>query len=400
MFATARTPPHMITLVLLTGLSLVSLNMFVPSLAHMAEDFGVDYSLMSLSIAGYLAMTAVLQIIMGPLSDRFGRRPILLIGMAIFAVASVGCWVAQEFWLFLIFRLLQGAIVSGSALTRAVVRDMHEPRAAASMMGYVSSAMAIAPMLGPMLGGLLDEMFGWRANFAVFALFGIGIFILCWRDLGETNTAKSETFSKQFRTHPELIRSRRFWGYSGCTAFSIGSFYTFLAGAPLVAKIVLHLPPAMLGISIGLITSGFFVGTFISGRIAARHALTAMMLAGRIVACSGPILGLTLFALGYLNVFTLFGSVIFVGIGNGLTVPSAGIGALSVRPQLAGSASGLSGAMTVAGGAVMSFIAGALIGGVWAAHILLAMMLTSALLGLLCAVYVLHIDKTEGAPVA
>ena len=397
MFAAARTPPHMITLVLLTGLSLVSLNMFVPSLAHMADDFRVDYSLMSLSIAGYLAMTAVLQIIMGPLSDRFGRRPILLIGMAIFALASVGCWLAQDFWLFLTFRLLQGAIVSGSALTRAVVRDMHEPRAAASMMGYVSSAMAIAPMLGPMLGGLLDEMLGWRANFAVFALFGVGIFILCWRDLGETNNAKSETFSKQFRTYPELIRSRRFWGYSACSAFSIGSFYTFLAGAPLVAKTILHLPPAMLGISIGLITSGFFVGTFVSGRIAARYALTTMMLAGRFIACGGLILGLAVFALGYLNVFTLFGSVIFVGIGNGLTVPSAGVGALSVRPQLAGSASGLSGALTVAGGAVMSSLGGALIGGDRAAHILLLMMLASAFLGLLSAAYVWRIDQKAGA---
>jgi MFS transporter, DHA1 family, multidrug resistance protein len=96
MFTAAKTPPHMMTLVVLTGLSLVSLNMFLPSLARMAEDFQVDYSLMSLSVSAYLAMTAVLQLIMGPLSDRFGRRPILLIGMALFTLASIGCLLADE----------------------------------------------------------------------------------------------------------------------------------------------------------------------------------------------------------------------------------------------------------------------------------------------------------------
>ncbi len=386
----------MLTLVLLTGLALVSVNMFIPSLAHMAADFEVDYSLMSLSVAGYLAMTGVLQIILGPLSDRFGRRPVLLVGLVVFVLASVGCWLAQDFWLFLVFRLLQGAIIAGSALSRAVVRDMLEPRAAASMMGYISSAMAIAPMLGPMLGGVLDEWFGWRANFAAFTLFGVGLLLVCWADLGETNQNKSETFGKQFRSYPELVGSRRFWGYSACSAFSVGSFYAFLAGVPMVAMSVLDLSPATLGLCVGLITSGFFIGTFISGRIAALFELTTMMLAGRVVACAGPMIGLGLFALGYLNVVTLFGSVIFVGLGNGLTLPSAGVGALSVRPHLAGSASGLSGALTVGGGAVVTSVSGAVVAGAWAAHILLGLMLASAFMGLVAALAVYLLDRVEG----
>jgi MFS transporter, DHA1 family, multidrug resistance protein len=300
----------------------------------------------------------------------------------------------ENIWVFLAFRLVQGAVIAAAALSRAVVRDMLEPREAASMMGYISMAMAIAPMLGPVLGGGLDALFGWRANFAVFALFGAGVFVLCWADLGETNTNKSETFTKQFRTYPELIRSRRFWGYSACTAFSVGSFYAFLAGAPLVAMTVLNLPPAMLGLSMGLITSGFFIGTFVSGRFGARYSLTTMMLAGRVMACAGPVVGLLLFSLGYLNVFTMFGSVIFVGFGNGLTLPSAGVGALSVRPQLAGSASGLSGALTVAGGAIVSSFTGA-----FAGYILLAVMLASAFMGLLAALYVLSIDRRYGPTV-
>jgi len=116
----ARTPPSMATLILLTAMGILSLNMFAPSLTHIAEDFGADYGLVSLSIGGYLAITAVLQLILGPLSDRYGRRPVLLFGMAIFTVASVGCYLAPTVEIFLGFRLLQGAVISGMALSRAV----------------------------------------------------------------------------------------------------------------------------------------------------------------------------------------------------------------------------------------------------------------------------------------
>ena len=142
----ATSPPRIFTLVLLTALSVLSLNMFVPSLSNMAEDFHTDYALVNLSIAGYLAITAVLQLIMGPLSDRYGRRPVLLTGLAIFALASLGCAQASNIWVFLGFRILQGAIISGSALSQAVVRDMVPAREAASLMGYIAMAMAVAPM--------------------------------------------------------------------------------------------------------------------------------------------------------------------------------------------------------------------------------------------------------------
>ena len=159
---------------------------------------------------------------------------------------------------------------------------------------------------------------------------------------------------------------------------------------------MLHLSPETLGFSMGLITLGFFVGTFISARISARYALTTMMIAGRLVSCLGPLVGLVLFGFGVLNVYTLFGAVMVTGFGNGLTVPSAGVGALSVRPQLAGSASCLSGALTVGGGAIVSSATGAVVGGDWAAYILLAVMLASAFMGLLAALYVLRIDRREG----
>lgn len=394
----ANTPPHLITLILATGLSVLSLNMFLPSLARIAGDLQADYGLVNLSIAGYLAVSAVLQIIMGPLSDRFGRRPVLLIGMAVFALASVGCALAENIWVFLGFRMLQGAVIAGQVLSRAVIRDLYPPNAAASKLGYVSMAMALAPMLGPMLGGALDMLFGWRSAFVLYTVLGAVMFALLWVDLGETNRSKSASFAQQMRDYPQLFRSRRFWGYSLCAAFSVGGFFSFITGAPLVAAAWFDLSPAMLGLGIGIITGGFMVGNFVTGRIAPHTRLITMVIAGRISASLGPLAGLLLFVSGQGNLWVFFGAAILVGFGNGLTLANANAGVMSVRPQLAGSASGLSGAMTVALGAVLTSATGALVSAQNAPFVVLGMMLGTGVLGLASAFYVRWVDLRDPLP--
>ncbi len=395
MIAAATTPPKLSTLVLLTALSVLSLNMFLPSLSNMAEDLETDYALVSLSIAGYLAITSFLQLIMGPLSDWFGRRPVLLAGLAIFSLASLVCAFATNIGVFLAFRLLQGAVISGAALSRAVIRDIAPEREAASMIGYVNMVMAIAPMLGPMLGGTLEQLFGWRASFVTFATLGIAVFGLCWVDLGETNKSPSQTLIKQFQTYPELLRSRRFWGYALCMTFSTGAFYSFLAGAPLVANELFAMSPAMSGFYVGTITAGFIFGSFLSGRYAQHHSPCTMMIAGRIVACTGLVLGIGMLLAGSVHAVSLFGATVFVGIGNGLTMPSSAAGALSVRPDLAGSASGLSGGLTVLGGAILTSITGAVVTKHGGAYTLLGMMLFCSAASLISALYVLKLDLNE-----
>jgi len=394
----AQTPPHLLTLILATGLSVLSLNMFLPSLARIAGDLQADYGLVNLSIAGYLAVSAVLQIVMGPLSDRFGRRPVLLIGMAIFALASVGCALAENIWVFLGFRMLQGAVVAGQVLSRAVIRDLYPPNEAASQLGYVSMAMALAPMLGPMLGGALDMAFGWRSAFVLYVLMGAVLFAVLWLDLGETNRSKSANFGQQMRDYPHLFRSRRFWGYSLCAAFSVGGFFSFITGAPLVAAAWFDLSPAMLGLGIGIITGGFMVGNFVTGRIAPHTKLVTMVIAGRVSASVGPLAGLALFLAGQGNLWVFFGAAIFVGFGNGLTLANANAGVMSVRPQLAGSASGLSGAMTVALGAVLTSATGAVVSAQNAPFAVLGMMLGTGVLGLASALYVRWVDLRDPLP--
>jgi Bcr/CflA subfamily drug resistance transporter len=384
-----------VTLIFANALAVLSLNMFLPSLARIAEDFDSSYGLVNLAVAGYLGISAVLQLLMGPLSDRFGRRPILLISMLIYVVASLGCVLAQSVWMFLGFRMIQGMVVACQVLSRAAIRDVYSTNEAASKLGYVTMVMALAPMFGPMLGGALDMLFGWRSVFVLYTSLGLGLLLLSWANWGETNEQRSATFSAQMRSYPELLASRRFWGYSFCLAFSIGGFYAFITGAPLVAAAWFDLNPAQLGLGIGIITGGFMVGNFVTGLFAERVPLIALILAGRLTAVLGPIIGLGLFLAGQGAVLVFFGAAIAVGFGNGLTVANASAGLMSVRPHLAGSASGLAGAITVALGAVMTTVTGLLVTPENAPFMVLSIILFSSLCALVTALYVRWLDIHE-----
>jgi Bcr/CflA subfamily drug resistance transporter len=388
----ANKAPHLVTLIFLSGLSVASLNLFLPSLQNIAADFNVAYAQVTLAIAGYAAVAAVLQLIVGPISDRFGRRPVILVGLAIFSAASAGCLLATDFTTFLCFRMLQAVIISGATVSRAVIMDSYGARKGAGVMGYIAMVWAIAPMMAPMLGGILDELFGWRADFWTFLSIGIALLALCWFDLTETNSNPSDSMLAQMRTYPELLRSGEFWGYTLCTAFSTSAFYVFLGGVPVVASAVFGITPAKLGFYIAIITVGFMLGSFVAGKFSSRHKLTTMMIAGRIVGFGAVVLGLALVSLGIVHELVVFGAVAGVGIGNGITAPSSNAGTMAVRPKLAGSASGLSGALTNAVGAAVAAITGAIITPGNAAFVMLLMMLFVTAVGSAAAVYVWRKD--------
>ena len=391
----ASSPPHLATLILFSALAVLSLNMFLPSLANMATDFEADYAVVNLSIAGYLAVTAVLQLVVGPLSDRFGRRPVMLAALALFTLASLGCTLATDVWVFLGFRVLQGAVIAGWAVSLAVIRDTVPTQKAASLIGYVSMAMAVAPMLGPIVGGALDAFFGWRASFVTFTAFGAALLLLAWIDLGETNLNRAETFRQQLSSYPALLGSGRFWGFALCMAFSVSSFYAFLSGVPLVARGALDLPPEMLGLYMGSITGGFFLGSFLSGRFAKSVSLTTLILYGRFAACLGLLAGLGFVLAGIVSELTFFGATLCVGFGNGLTMPNGNAGAVSVKPELAGSAAGLAGALMVGTGALMTSITGLLVTEDNAPLTLLSVMLVSSALGLVAVLWVRFLESRQ-----
>ncbi|TNE37301.1 MAG: MFS transporter [Alphaproteobacteria bacterium] len=390
----AKTPPHLATLVFFTALTTLTLNMFLPSLPHMAENFGVEYSLMTLAIAGYLAATAILMLVLGPLSDFFGRRPVMLVTLCLFTLASITCALAGNFGLFLTARIGQGIIIGGWGLSLAIVRDRHESREAASRIGFMAMAMAIAPMLAPVAGGGLDALLGWRAVFWLYALLGAIALLLCWIDLGETKTQRADGFGAQLRSYPELLKSLPYWGYALAMAFSTGGFYIFIAGAPLIAGHFLDLTPAELGVGLGVSTAGYITGSFLSGRFNARFPLFVFILLGRIVSAAGVLAGLIAVLTGYLDPYILFGTALMVGVGNGLTIPGANAGALSVNPELSGSALGLAGALTVGGGAVLTSLTGAVVTEETGAPALFALMLGASVISLGGSLIVWRTDRS------
>ncbi|QBF29871.1 multidrug effflux MFS transporter [Thalassococcus sp. S3] len=377
----------LITLILLTALSTLSLNMFLPSLPGIAAEFEVDYATVSVAIAGYLAVTGVLQLIAGPLSDRYGRRPVLLAALAIFAGASLICLLAQDITTFLAGRLLQGAVIAGHTMSMAIVRDRVEERKAASLIGYIAMAMAVAPMLGPVLGGVLESGFGWRASFAVYTVAGSLLLLWCAYDLEETRRSSDQSLKEQMRAYRDLLGQRRFWGFAMCSAFSTGAFYAFLTGTPLVASQSLGLSTSALGVYLGSITAGFMTGSFLSGRYSMRFGLIPMILAGRTVASVSMVIGLGFLASGIFTPASFFGLTIFVGLGNGLTMPNTNAGAMSVRPDLAGSAAGLGGSVNVAFGAILTWVTGLLLSAVPSPATLLTIMLIASAMGGIAALF-------------
>lgn len=385
--------PRLSTLILLSALAILPINFFLPSLPSMAAEFNVDYGVMGLSLAAYAGVSACLQLVLGPLSDRFGRRPVILGALTIFIAATIGCAVAPDADIFLACRMVQAAIAPTYAVSLAVIRDTSSKEHAAGQFGYLAMAWAIAPMLGPTIGGLLDQVLGWRASFYVLALFGAAVLALCWTDLSETNRTPSNTMAEQYRAYPELLGSKRFWAYCLCAAFSVGAFYAFLAGAPLAAS-AFDLSSAVLGLYMGSITGGFMVGSFLAARLAGRLPMTTILITGRLVACAGLLFGIILYAAGIGHVLALFGPCLFVGVSNGLTQPSASAGAISVRSTHTGSAAGLASAITVAGASIVAVVAGAVLTDENARSGLLFVMLASAFIALSAALLAHYLEST------
>ena len=369
------------------------MNVFLPSMPGMARHFGVDYGLMQLTVSLFLAATAVLQLFVGPISDRVGRRPVLIGCFLIFLAATAAATQSGSFEFLLAMRVLQAFSAAGMVLSRAIVRDLVEPNRAASMIGYVTMGMALAPMIGPVAGGLLEQQFGWQSTFVLTFVFGLIAFGFVLFDLGETNRNRTASFGAQFRAYPELLTSRRFWGYAATAGFTSGQFFAFLGGGPFVASDILHLSPSEYGLYFGIISVGYIIGNYMSGRFSERFGINNMMLGGAIIAVVGMLISLILFASGFFHPLSLFGPVIMTGIGNGITLPNASAGVVSVRPHLAGSASGLGSALQIGLGSALSVAAGAMLSVESGPFPLIWVMLATSVAGVATALYVIMIER-------
>ena len=279
---------------------------------------------------------------------------------------------------------------------RAVIRDLYDGDRAASMLGYVTMGMAVVPMMAPVFGGVLDELFGWQANFAVMGLLGIAVLVVTWRDMGETVRGGGLPMRQQMQNYPALARSQRFWGYCLAATLSSGAFFAYLGGAPFVGDQVFGLTPAQVGYWFAAPSIGYVLGNFLSGRYSARLGLNRMILIGAALCFAALSLALLADMIGLLRPLVFFGAIAFMGLGNGMVLPNANAGMMSVRPELAGTASGLGGALAVAGGAALSALAGALLQPGSGAGPLLVIMCGSALGSLVAVFWVLMRERRIG----
>lgn len=355
-------PSFIALLISVAAVSPLGINMYLPSMPGMARAFGVDFTTIQLTLSLYLAAMAVGQLLIGSLSDRFGRRPVLLTGLLVFMIGSIVCLSAQNVSVLIVGRVVQAiGGCAGITLSRAIVRDLYGRNQVASMIGYVTMGMAIAPMMAPTIGGVLDTLYGWRASFGFLTIFGGLALLFAFRSLAETNHNRGVAGSlRQLgRGYASLFNSRLFWGYTLAASFISAVFFAFLAGAPYVMIELMGRSPAEYGFYFAIVPSGYILGNFATGRLASRIGPNRMILIGTLMALVSVAAMAAGFATGVLHPLALFGPMFFIGVGNGLVLPNGIAGAVSVRPDVAGAAAGLSGSVQIGFGALVAPLIGA-----------------------------------------
>ncbi len=358
--------PSIAILVLVSAVNPLALNIYLPSLPTLVGVFDTTMAKVQLTLSLFLAAVAIAQIVIGPLSDRIGRRPVLLWGLVIFIAGSLICAFSASITTFLFGRILQATGgCTGIVLGRAIVRDLYDRKRSASMIGYVTMGLAVAPMVGPAIGGVIDPAFGWAASSVLMAIVGTLVLVAAFVNLHETNKLRrGGGFGGLARSYAELMSIPVFWAYALTAAFTSCVFFAFLGGGPFIASGLLNMSPAELGFYFMLVAGGYIIGNWLSGRYSGTVGVARMIFTGNILLLFAiASIGL-FFALGLLHPLSLFGPVFFIGVANGICLPSSIAGAVSVRPDLAGAASGLSGSLQIGLGAITTALVGWLLSGV------------------------------------
>ncbi|PDP89532.1 Bcr/CflA family drug resistance efflux transporter [Glycomyces fuscus] len=390
-------PPPRSVFVAMAALSVLPVTVYLPVLPDIAEALGTGFALVNLSIAGYAVATAMVEAVSGALSDRYGRRPVVLASVSVFVVASVGCALAPNIVVFLVCRMFQAAIAACFSVAMVAIRDTSDDRDAVRRIGFASMGWALAPMVGPALGGALGALLGWRSIFAALAVLGGVLLLVAVRRMEETSLHPGPgrgSFASSFR---KLLGSPRFWAYTLCMACSTGTLYVFLGGAPLVMSGHLGGSSAALGFYMAMVPGGFILGSYLAGVVASRLFRSHVLVCARVLTCGGLLAGLVLATSYEISPLPFFVSCMFIGMGNGLTTPVVTMGVMSERDDLAGSAVGLSGAVSIGGGAAISSSAGLLLGAGSPVRDLLALVLASASLALVAALFAALVDREPRA---
>jgi len=379
-----------VVLIVVSALNPIAVNMFVPAMPDIMRGLNTNQAGVQLVLSVYLFSTAVAQLVLGPLSDRYGRRPVLLGGLTVFVIASLVCTLAPSIGVLIAGRVLQGCGgCVGIVLGRAIVRDRYERAQAATMLGYVMMGFAIAPMVGPVIGGVLNDFVGWRSIFGLLATLGIAITLVAFLFMPETRVpASNETERPTFlRSLATLSRLPAFWAYALTCALGTAVFFSFLGGTPFVAVDMLGMTGTEYGLYFILVPGGFMLGNFLTGRFSRRVGIFALVLVGSVITFLAVVGMFFAFLAGWYHPLALFLPMYAIGFANGLTLANALAGAVSVRPELAGAASGFAGAMQIGFGGIATVVIGALLAATHSVFPLIICMAVLALFGIAAAIW-------------
>jgi DHA1 family bicyclomycin/chloramphenicol resistance-like MFS transporter len=330
-----------IALISVTFIGPLSLHLFIPAMPAVKEAFGVSTGMAQLTMSLAMLSMAFFTVAYGGLSDRFGRKRVLLGGLVLFTCGAAACVVAANLAMLLAGRILQGAGAGcGVVLARAIARDVYGQERVAQVIAYLTAAYVLGPMFAPMIGGQLTALFGWRALFGLASVVGLLVILAVTFAVPETRARSAAMARGVFAGYKSLLRRRRFVGFMLQPGLSSAAFFTQATAASFLAAELLGADASEIGLWFFAFPIGFMAGSFISGRIGASRSIEFMTILGGVIGVANGALLVAWLYFGGVSMAALYIPGVFVSLAQGLSMPYAQAGAMAVDTELAGSASG------------------------------------------------------------
>ena len=368
-----------------SALGPAGMQILLPALPVIQDDFSVSNDVAQLTLSLSMFSIAIGTLVYGPMSDKYGRKPTMLLGIFIAIIGSIFCYLADSIGWLIAGRIIQafgGAV--GLVLARAIVRDVYGAEESARVIATLVMVMVIAPMMSPALGGEMMNRFGWESVFLVIAGASVIIFVFLILRQPETlvTPVQFEGIGSMLRTFDGLLRSRPFCGYAFCVTFVSVVFFSFISAAPEIMVSVLNRPPTEYGYYFVMIPIGFMIGNYVTRHFGRSISIDSMIVLGSTIAIGGIVLAIVLNLVGLSHPLALFLPVSIAVFGNGITLPNAQAAAINEFPQYAGSASGLTGFLQMSVSAVAAQFVAFIFNET--AYPLLIMMLLASVISLFC----------------
>jgi DHA1 family bicyclomycin/chloramphenicol resistance-like MFS transporter len=355
-----------VLLALITALGPVSTDMYLPSLPDIGRLLSASPAEVQLTLSVYLIGFAVGQVAYGPFSDRHGRRPVLLAALVLFSLGNIACTLAPSIELLIAARALQALGGSGAiVVARAIVRDLYTGARAGRELSLMGAIMALAPIVAPLIGGVLQTAFGWRASFLVALCVGLGATAIVWRSLPETLRQRAPepiSLPTVVRVYGSLLGNRGFLAYLGILASAFAGLFAWISGSSFILQDMYGLSPFHYGVAFAVCSLGFMLGALVATGVVRRIGLDRTIGLGTVALAAGGLAMCGSLALDFTSIVSVVVPTTIYLAGLGLTMPQAMAGALTPFPDRAGSASSLLGFVQQTSAAILGAIVGHALG--------------------------------------